>query len=261
MARFVKAGLTGYKDVQGGYSDPECEYVILSKKEYMADVHRIDQAEREATSAKNELSSSNQEWKKKYDKLYSAYESWRKHAEDLEQKESIPEGMVAISEEELNGYKKAIRIVRDRALQQVEKSKADEHGYTLLRADRRQYERKSGKAWLVTKSTPYSIKIAPKDALYMIETDLREFYSLRNLPVVSHDFNYDKTLSVGDLLRYYDRYFNNEEDYSDIRNEEMLCALTWMAETNGTIVFEISRLARNAATGCYEVSYWATEPV
>lgn len=260
MPRFVRQTITGYKDVKGGYSDPECEYVIQSKQEYMKDVDCVQQAQREVTIAKNQLRDRDKEWEKKYRKLYTAYESWKNHAESLEEKESLPEGMVAISEEELNGYKKAVRIVRDRAKQQIDKSKADDHGYTLLRADRRYYERKMGKAWLVTKSTPYSVKIGLEEAYSMIERDLIDFYGYRGLPVLSEsDYGKDqKTLSVKDLLDYYERFFVKEEDTSWIGNQEMIAAIRWMAQTNGMVGFEISRIAKNAASGCYEVSYWTT---
>lgn len=259
MAKFVKQTFTGYKEVQGGYSDPECEYAIQSINEYVNDAERIEKAEKEARSAKHQLKKEKREWIEKYNTLVEAYNSLKEYAEELEAKESLPEGMMAISEEELNGYKKAVRIVRDRAVQQVDKAKADEHGYTLLRADKRKYERNKGKAWLITRSTPYSIKIGLDEAFSMIERDLKEFYGLRELLVLSAENDgCVRRLSTRDLLSYYEGYFQNNNDTSDIGNKDILKSLEWMRKTNGVIAFEISRIAKNAATGCYEVSYWAT---
>ncbi len=34
MSEFVKKTVVGYKPVPGGYSDPECTHVILTKGEY-----------------------------------------------------------------------------------------------------------------------------------------------------------------------------------------------------------------------------------
>ena len=259
MAKFVKQTFTGYKEVQGGYSDPECEYVIQSINEYGNDAERIEKAEKEVRSAKHQFKKEIREWIQKYNTVVDAYNSLKEYAQELEEKESLPEGMVAISEEELNGYKKAVRIVRDRAVQQIDKAKADEHGYMLLRADKRKYERNTGKAWLITKSTPYSIKIGLNEAFSMIERDLKEFYGLKELLVFGIDkYGCVRRLSVKDLLNYYERYFKNGDDTSGIGNEDVVKALEWMDKTNGVMAFEISRIAKNAATGCYEVSYWAT---
>lgn len=64
MPRFVKQIFTGYKDVPGGASDPELEYVIQSKKEYQELWERIRKAEREALEAEETA-------KKKVEKAYS----------------------------------------------------------------------------------------------------------------------------------------------------------------------------------------------
>ena len=266
MPRFVKQTFTGYKDVPGGASDPELEYVIHGKSEYEELWRRIHKAEKEEYEARQKASTNSQEWKQKYDSVYEAYKSWKQRAEELaeeiENQEAIPEGMVAITEQELNGYKKAVRIVRDRAKQQIDKAKADEHGYTLMRADKRQYDREAGKAWLITMSTPYSIKLSLSEASAIIERDLRDFYGLRDRPIVEEfDYGYRKVLSVSDLLEYYERFIVNGEETHRIGNMEMIRGIRWLMETKGRVAFELSRISRNIATGCYEVSYWATEPM
>lgn len=52
MARFVKEGAFGYKDVPGGQSDMECTHVILTKKEYDQIYREKAVAESEASRAK-----------------------------------------------------------------------------------------------------------------------------------------------------------------------------------------------------------------
>ena len=34
MSEFVRKAMMGYKEVPGGYEDPECTHVILTKQEY-----------------------------------------------------------------------------------------------------------------------------------------------------------------------------------------------------------------------------------
>ena len=70
---------------------------------------------------------------------------------------------------EYYGYEKAVRIVKDRAIQQVDKATADKYGYTLMRADKKRYNyEQDEKAWLITRNTPYSIKIGLEEAEYFI---------------------------------------------------------------------------------------------
>lgn len=53
MAEFMKrTALGGYKPVQGGYSDPECEYVVLTKKEYDQILKEKAQTEQESWNTK-----------------------------------------------------------------------------------------------------------------------------------------------------------------------------------------------------------------
>lgn len=166
---------------------------------------------------------------------------------DVESREQANYVCMPISD--YNGYQKALRIVRDRARQQVDKAKADRYGYTLLRADFRPYTYKSPKAWLITKSTPYSIKMDLGEVQYIIGCDLRDYYGYRELP--AH-------LGVLDMLDYCKRFYMDGESRIDIQNEEMLEKLAFLDECGGKLAFELSRISSNFATGTYEISYWAT---
>lgn len=255
MARYVKQGSFGaFKDLPGGSTDPELEYIILSKNEY----HGIYREKNKATESANKYRQELDELKKDYEELYSNAKKWRDYALDL--KEKIPqEGTVSIPQNEYNGYQKALRIVRERALQQVDKARSDEHGYTVLRADRRPCKKTKKEAWLITRSTPHSIKIPLSDVRALILMDLKEFYGYRELPVLEKSDRYIKKLDIKTMLEYYhDYYIPLKGDLSKIYNDDIKKTFIWLAESNGKVIFEISKIASNIAKGCYEVSYWAT---
>jgi hypothetical protein len=192
--------------------------------------------------------------------LSREYKNLKGRLDQLEGMETLPEGMVAVSEEELNGYKKAVRIVRDRAKQQIDKAKADKNGYTLLRAEKRKYGRDKGSAWLITKGTPYSIKMDFAEASALIAQDLREFYGFIDIPAWDWKGRYEQEkLSIKEMLSYNDSYKNG--DRSGMQNEKILFYLDWLDRYRWKIIFEVSRFAQNHATGCYEVSYWALSPI
>lgn len=172
---------------------------------------------------------------------------------------------VLIPKTEYNGLQNALRIVRDRAIQQIDKSKADEHGYALLRAEKRKYSNENGKkskAWLVSKSTPYSIKMSLQEASFVIKKDLEDYYGYRTLPIVYRgEYGQIERLTEKKLIEYYERFFLNKESSEHIGNESILNAISWMEESGGIVAFEIARISKNHGSGCYEVSYWTTEPV
>lgn len=179
---------------------------------------------------------------------------------------------VKISKEEYNGYENSIRIIRDRAKQQVDKAKTDEHGYTLLRADYKtyNYSRKSEKAWLVTKSTPHSIKIPLSTAKTLLKRDLEEFYRYVDYPVLEYDNGYGpvtKKLTASEIIKAHEQ--SNDEEYME-KYPDWLCENSdfgrnikqFFDRVGGTdVAFEMSKISCNYAQGVYEVSYWATEPI
>ena len=247
MARFVKKGSFGYKDADLW----DCEFVILTKNEYTS----LTRSSGELETAQKNLN----ECRRQYKQLKSAYDTLKRRVEQLEGMKILPEGMVSVSEEELNGYKKAVRIVRDRAKQQIDKATADKNGYTMLRAEKRRYGRDKGSAWLMTKSTPYSIKTDFSEASAMITRDLAEFYGLVTIPKYKGIYDQEEKLSVKEMLRLNDDYKNG--DRSGMQNEKILYYLDWLDGYRWRIIFDIARFSQNHATGCYEVSYWALSPV
>lgn len=173
---------------------------------------------------------------------------------------------VTIPVDEYNGLQKALKIVRDRAVQQIDRAKADEHGYTLLRADYRAYSyRYEYQAWLVTRSSPYSIRMSLSEASAMLKRDLNDYYGYRELPMIEHiDYPGHTILRQWDIKDFFDtltfhqQYMSNR---SNIGNTELLAKLDFLAACDCKLAFEVSKISKNHATGCYEVSYWATQPL
>lgn len=162
--------------------------------------------------------------------------------------------------DEYYGFLSALRIVRDRAKQQIDKNTADEHGYTLLRARYKHYEpRNSEKAWFVTKRTPHSAKLPFVTASDLIKMDLKEFYHFRDAKKFRKSSGY--SFSEIEIIRNYNYYRDHDEDeINSIKNTDMKEMLDYFVETDGKLAFEIAEISCNVGLGVYEVSYWATKP-
>lgn len=118
----------------------------------------------------------------------------------------LPDGYVKIREEELNSYKNALRIIHDRALQQIDKAKSDPNGYRMI--DARQISDEYGKynpdlrhkdleleVWQLRMETPHSANIAYEDALFIIRKELEQYYA----PVI----DLDEECEYGDLREIF----------------------------------------------------------
>jgi hypothetical protein len=157
------------------------------------------------------------------------------------------EEFFVFDEEELEprnkAYVNALRVIKDRSLQQVDKAKADPHGYRLLRAAKKNHHSGNwGVAWQIKKETPYSIKIPVDVAAEEITADLFDFYNFVEV--------------------------NNKNDFLNIVNmghldapayEDLYAYLVKRGIQDKPIVFDLIELASNLATGRYEITYWATD--
>ena len=149
MGSFVKRTLTGYKEVSGGYSDPEAEYYIESMKEYQSDVAKlrkaedaVSQAKRDAetrvqqayASANKQLKQYQEEADQKAERRVSAALEARKEAENrlLEAVERAERAEAELKRQKyLNGNLK--RIARERANQDRNIRPKKEHdGYLVM---------------------------------------------------------------------------------------------------------------------------------
>lgn len=169
---------------------------------------------------------------------------------------------------EFNGMKKAVRIVNDRALQQVDKSKTDEFGFRLLRAELRYCKEAKGNLWLVTKETPYSLKMDLAAASIIIENRLREcFYWVDEIDLNKYSqvalSEWDSRIKIYDLAKIREDWYS--ACYADkeflLNNSDVGRALKKLWTENTSMIVNICKITGNYAQGLYEVQYWATEPV
>ena len=108
--------------------------------------------------------------------------------DDFDKDDILNATHVEIPISEYNGLLNALRIVKDKVLQDSEKSRNDEHGYQLISAKkavykyRRHNEKESDKehslkAFIITKKTPYPLSLDPKSAMSFIISDLKNYFS------------------------------------------------------------------------------------
>lgn len=181
-------------------------------------------------------------------------------------------GYIMLPIEQYHGLKKAVRIVNDRALQQIDKSKADKYGFRLLRADRKKFKKHSGSLWLVTKETPYSSRITLSEARALIENRLREIYywidEINLEEYIDSDLSpferYEMQIYESDLPNIVEQWHDKEHRsrFNFLGDNSMKGeALLKCWQQNDSMIVEISKISVNYAQGLYEVSYWATEPI
>lgn len=177
---------------------------------------------------------------------------------------------------EYNGLKKAVRIVNDRALQQIDKSKADENGFRILRAGKSFYREGKGMVYMVTKETPYSIKMRLDEAWALIENKLREIYYwvdefdlddfapegykssgyMDNQPIGRlYDSDYPKIIKEWEDKKHREQYeflLDNSKRGRAVKN---------LISAHEAMIISIAKVSANQAQGVYEVSYWCTKPI
>lgn len=172
---------------------------------------------------------------------------------------------VTISQKEYNGYENALRIIRDRSMQQVDLANADEHGYTLLTEEYRFYRTKSKKsyyAWLITMRTPHSLHIDGETAKFLIKKDLQEFYGFCGLPVIDVGDKYRKTKTEELLKAIIQKHDPGHKESFYVENTVFGQRLkNYIDRFEGPCGFELSSIYKSWAYGVYEVRYWASDEI
>lgn len=172
--------------------------------------------------------------------------------------------MISIPKTEYNGLQKCLRIVKDRALQQVEKSKVDEHGYCPKSVKRRKYSQEIAKeALYVTYITPHSIKIPYDDAIDLIKFDLEKFYNYIDIPQIKDDKGIKHQITKAQFFKIVDQLQDPEWQKRDflLTNSPFGRRIKeWFSGkiTDG-VAFDFAELTANYAKGVYEASFWAIE--
>lgn len=152
-------------------------------------------------------------------------------------------GFVLIPIKEYNGLQNALRIVKDRALQQIDRAKADENGYTLIDA----FKDKSG-FWVITRQTPYSLHIPLEVASSLIKDDFKKHYSFldverKDAETLSYQFK-----NLADFLRV-PNYANTDTGKK---------VIGFVKPRNGRFSFGVKSIKGNLGKGVYMVTYQAT---
>ena len=200
--------------------------------------------------------------------LMDENEKLRETCRQLKELKSTQNGdeQVTISAQELFSYKNALRIIRDRGRQQVVRSQPDKHGYTLKMADERVYDRMypEMKAFFISRSTPYSLKIDLETVSFLIQKDLEEFYNFISLQnIVTPSFSKPATIKVPDLFRALIQ--RDDPDYKQdfyVDNSSRGRMLKEFVDSLPKAVsFAPIRVGSDIGNGVYTISYWATSPI
>lgn len=174
MSEFVKKTMIGYKELDGGHSDPECTHVILSLKEYDGLLREISQAEQKARDekrkAEEEKRASQNREQQTVQKANQTIEVWK----DALEKEKAE----CVYQKGLN--ENLLRIARERAnADRKLKPKKEHSGYVVVVSSEKIYRYKNGrrlesvKLWETVIQSPYSIEFSAEQAKKLI---LQEFF-------------------------------------------------------------------------------------
>ncbi len=188
----------------------------------------------------------------------------------------IPEGKVLIdkdelidlkqhylTDEELNGYFKALEIIRDKSKLQIDKSIKDKHGYTTKNAKKIKGKHLASDYWVITKSTPYSLKL-PVDVVYdLVLEDLHAHYRyLNNFKMNTIEVNGERIdYFFSDVLEYLTKgtVRNGQKGPSGLDK--------YFSEELGLEAFEGYSYdfegldGSNIGAGVYTIKYKATKPI
>ena len=179
--------------------------------------------------------------------------------------------------ESYHGYEKALRILNDRAKQQIKPAPYDDHGYQTIRAEAKKYRNgnysKHYKVFEITKNTPFSASLSLEEASDQIKLDLHKYYHYPTAAelqynVIYHD-NTTKTFTMSyselshGILEYYadPQYFTKTRilESKITGDAEKYTKIKELAEKyNNSIIYSIEKFRVDYGRGVYSVTYMAT---
>ncbi len=244
MAEFVKkAALGGYKLVPGGHSDPECEYVIMTKKEYDQLLDEKAQAEQESRNIKYDAEKTIREIQQ------NAVYTVRKITHDAQK--AVDEIKEKLDDERIeSAHQRALnenllRIAKERAnADRNLRPKKDHTGYVVLSSTEKEYRYRDRGSWKTVRlwetvlETPYSVDFLEEQ----VKVQMRELTDSEGGPCL-----------VGRLgiQSYYDG------KYEDMLNDN---AGVIKIKEDSNIMLE-KRLRANYRSGYWEVFFFHTKPL
>lgn len=178
MSEFVKKTMMGYREVQGGHSDPECTHVILTEKEYGKLLRKISDAEQEVRITKDNAG------KEIRQAQGSAQRSIEAVEHEVAQKVAELERALAAEKKE-SEYQRGLnvtllRISRERANADRKLERKKEHsGYVVTYSAEKEYRYKIDRRnwgrvmlWETVLQSPYTADFTEQQARTQIWEDL-----------------------------------------------------------------------------------------
>lgn len=117
MGFFAKKTFTGYREVPGGYSDPEAEYYIESKAEYDSDIKKIRDAENAVACAERDA---REEKKRVIDNANAQLYKYQKSAdEEAERKVKAAQQIVEEKDNEIEKLKRQLEAAKQEIQREI----------------------------------------------------------------------------------------------------------------------------------------------
>lgn len=189
MSEFVKKTALGYRASPGGYSDPECSHVILTKNEYDQILWEKAQAEQEK---RNTAYEAERAVKRAQDaaliRIRKAEEEARRSVEDIE-RELVTEKAESDYQRRLNANLLRISKERSNADRKL-KPKKDHTGYVVVSSAEKESRYKDGNRhwravtlWETALQSPYSVDFTEEQARKQMMEELFQKDEDGNWPI------------------------------------------------------------------------------
>lgn len=179
MSKYVKETILGtYKEVPGGYSDPDCTHVILTLKEYNKILGEKDEAVRGKADAIDQANRQIRNTQNNADyQIKQAKQEIKQQLESLEE-ELAKERSSAEFQRDLNAN--LLRISRERANAERKLRPKKEHtGYVVVSSTEKEYRYKITRKefetvtlWETVIQSPYTVDFTEDEAKKLIAEDL-----------------------------------------------------------------------------------------
>lgn len=169
MAEYVKKGTLGYKAVPGGYSDPECSHVILSKREHDVMMKENLRLEKEVENTKQQAAASIRKAQTEANRQIiqaqeKADEEIRKMVEEVERANAERDYQISLNQN-------LLRINKEKSNAERKLRPKKEHtGYVVISSQEKEVRYKAGKrmqslvVWETILQSPYSIDFPEEQA-------------------------------------------------------------------------------------------------
>ena len=179
MAEYVKKGTLGYKAVPGGYSDPECSHVILSKREHDVMMKENLRLEKEVENTKQQAAASIRKAQTEANRQIiqaqeKADEEIRKMVEEVERANAERDYQISLNQN-------LLRINKEKSNAERKLRPKKEHtGYVVMNMQEKKLQRKNSRGyytitlWETVLQSPYSVDFTEEQARYQIHEDLMQ---------------------------------------------------------------------------------------